>query len=170
MTSIDRLAGIGTVGTAALGSGSDARSLAQQTLGEIGHRVLAWVDSASRGASTGGAAWQAVAGAAGDFRPDAAELGRQGDVYGLDQMTRELSSRLGGTPAQEGTLRRALDDFTRQAVVQFAGLAGAPGDRQIAGVRNALEEAGNVHASEGLDGVITRIETATTFLSAENRG
>lgn len=169
MTSIDRISGLSPLSPADSAS-TDARGAAIGTMGEIGHRVLAWVDAASRGTGTGAQAWSQTAGSGSGFAPDMGELARRGDVYGLGELTRDLSARFGASPAQEGALRRALDDFTRAAVVQVAGLAGASGEQQIGGVRTALESAARTDAPAGLDGVIARFETATAELSAQNRG
>jgi len=169
MTSIDRVSGLSPLVPAGTAP-SDARGAAIETLGEIGHRVLAWVDAASRGNGGGAQAWSQTAGNGSGFAPDMGELARRGDVYGLGDLTRDLSSRFGGSPAQEGELRRALDDFTRQAVVQIAGLSGAPGDQQVGGVRAALDSAANADGPSGLDGVIVRFEAATADLAAQNRG
>ncbi|MDV3457230.1 hypothetical protein RZN05_09570 [Sphingomonas sp. HF-S4] len=170
MTSIDRLSGLSPLAPTTTAASTDARGAAIETMGEIGHRVLAWVDAASRGNGSGAQAWSRTAGNGSGFAPDMGELARRGDVYGLSELTSELSARFGGSPAQEGELRRALDDFTRQAVVQIAGMSGAPGDQQVGGVRAALEGAANTDAPAGLDGVIARFEAATADLSAQNRG
>jgi hypothetical protein len=169
MTSIDRISGLSPLSPSGLGASSDARAAAAETMGEIGHRVLAWVDAASRGNGSGAQAWSQTAGNGSGFAPDMGELARRGDVYGLGELTSELSARFGGSPAQEGELRRALDDFTRQAVVQIAGLSGASGDQQVSGVRAALDGAARADAPAGLDGVIARFEAATASLSAQNR-
>jgi hypothetical protein len=110
-----------------------------------------------------------MAGNGSGFAPDMGELARRGDVYGLGDLTRDLSARFGASPAQEGALRRALDDFTRQAVIQVAGLSGASGDQQVSGVRAALDSASRADAPAGLDGVIARFEAATADLSTQNR-
>jgi hypothetical protein len=169
MTSIDRISGLSPLSPTGVAS-TDARGAAIETLGEIGHRVLAWVDAASRGGGSGAQAWSQTAGNGSGFAPDMGELARRGDVYGLGDLTRDLSARFGASPAQEGELRRALDDFTRQAVVQIAGLSGASGDQQVSGVRAALDSASSADAPTGLDGVIARFEAATADLSAQNRG
>lgn len=171
MTSIDRISGLSPLSPTG-GASTDARGAAIAAMGEIGHRVLAWVDAASRGGSNGGGAqaWSQTAGNGSGFAPDMGELARRGDVYGLGDLTRDLSARFGASPAQEGALRRALDDFTRQAVVQIAGLSGASGEQQVSGVRAALEGAARADAPAGLDGVIARFEAATADLSAQNRG
>jgi hypothetical protein len=170
MTSIDRLSGLAPLSPTGLTGAADARSAATGTMGEIGHRVLAWVDAASRGNGGGAQAWSQTAGNGSGFAPDMSELARRGDVYGLGELTRDLSARFGASPAQEGELRRALDDFTRAAVVQIAGLSGASGDQQVSGVRAALDSAAGADAPAGLDGVIARFEAATADLSAQNRG
>ncbi|MCX8476094.1 MAG: hypothetical protein MT490_09885 [Sphingomonas sp.] len=169
MTSIDRISGLSPLSPAGAGASSDARGAAIETLGEIGHRVLAWVDAAGRGNGSGAQAWNQTAGNGSGFAPDMGELARRGDVYGLGELTRDLSARFGASPAQEGALRRALDDFTRAAVIQVAGLSGASGDQQVSGVRAALDSASRADAPTGLDGVIARFEAATADLSAQNR-
>jgi hypothetical protein len=169
MTSIDRISGASPLSPTSLGGSSDARGAAIEAMGEIGHRVLAWVDAASRGNGSGAQAWSQTAGQGSGFAPDMGELARRGDVYGLGELTSELSARFGASPAQEGALRRALDDFTRQAVVQIAGLSGASGDQQVGGVRAALDSASHTDAPAGLDGVIARFEAATDDLSTQNR-
>ncbi|RVT93297.1 hypothetical protein [Sphingomonas crocodyli] len=150
-------------------SGAVAKDLAAAAIGEIGHRLLAWV-GASGGASTSGAAsWSASVGAS-DFRPDASELARGGDVYDLNGLASSIAGQTGATPTEEGDLRRALEDFTRAAVVQVAGLAGADGDQQVAGLRTALDVAGSADVGEGASGVVARLELATRGLAAANGG
>lgn len=172
MTSIDRISGLSPLSPTGLAGGADARGAAVEAISEIGHRVLAWVDAASRGngSGSGAQAWSQAAGNGSGFTPDMGELARRGDVYGLGELTRDLSARFGASPAQEGALRRALDDFTRAAVIQVAGLSGASGDQQVSGVRAALDSASRADAPAGLDGVIARFEAATADLSAQNRG
>jgi hypothetical protein len=169
MTSIDRISGLSPLPPAGLTGTADARGAAIEAMGEIGHRVLAWVDAAGRGSGSGAQAWNQMAGNGSGFAPDMGELARRGDVYGLGDLTRDLSARFGASPAQEGALRRALDDFTRQAVIQVAGLSGASGDQQVSGVRAALDSASRADAPAGLDGVIARFEAATADLSTQNR-
>ncbi len=167
MTAIDRISPTGLPPT--LGAAQpDARSAASAALGELGHRVLAWVGAVGPSADAGRAAWSGVTGAESGFRPDSGELARGGDVYDLRGLASGISDQLGGTPTQEGTLRRALEDFTRQAVVQVAGLAGAAGDRQVEGLRQALEVAGSATAGSGVDGVIERLDAATATLARQN--
>ena len=171
MTSINPLSSATPLGR--VGSGMpDARGAATGAIGEIGQRVLAWVDAIGRGSggatSPGAAAWAEASGTPAGFKPDARELARGGDVYGLDEIGRGITASMGGTPAEEGSLRRALDSFTREAVIQIAGLSGAPGDQQIAGVRDALTAAGDGHGGEGVEGVIARVDLATASLAAQN--
>ena len=171
MTSINPLsptAALGRIGSAM----PDARGAATGAIGEIGQRVLAWVDAIGRGSggatSPGAAAWAEASGTPAGFQPDARELARGGDVYGLEDIGRGITQGMGGTPAEEGSLRRSLDAFTREAVIQIAGLSGAPGDRQVAGVRDALSVAAGVQGGDGVDGVIARIDLATATLAAQN--
>lgn len=164
MTSIDRLSSTSPLGSAAQTQGSSARTTAAETIGSIGHRVLAWV-GASGGSSAGSAAWGARAGGADGFRADPNVLAQRGDVYGLNQLAGDIARQHGATPTQEGDLRRGLEDFTRAAVVQVAGLSGAPGERQVAGLGHALEAALSTPAGEGVDGVVQRLSAATEQLS-----
>lgn len=177
MSGLDRLS---TPGSLALGAAnplaaaanaagrSDARSLAGTAIGEIGHRVLAWVGQSVRSSDTASNAWAASSGVTSDFRADPRELERRGDVYGLRDLASSITSQAGGTPTQEGELRRALEDFTRQAVVQLAGLSGGDADRQLGGMRDALSGALEAPAGEGVDGVVARLHAATATLSTAN--
>lgn len=166
MTSIGSINGV--IGaTPAGGATTDARQAALGTIGEIGHRVLSWVE-ASGGVGGAAASWAANTGGGSDFRPNAQELAQRGDVYGLGQLSSDLTARFGGTPTQEGGLRRSLEGFTREAVVQLAGLSGACPDRQLAGVRDALTAAGDVTTADGVDGIAQRLDTAAALLAQQN--
>jgi hypothetical protein len=169
MTGVDRLASTASIAPAATQSG-DARSLAAATIGEIGHRVLAWVGAAGGAQAAGSGAWSQVAGESSGFRPDQAELARGGDIYDLNGLSRAIAGETGATPTQEGELRRALEDFTRAAVVQVAGLSGATGERQTGGIQVALQAATGGGSPAGSDGVVERIERATASLTATNGG
>ena len=166
MSAIDRLSSSPMLGVGGVGGSSVATQTAA-AIGEIGHRVLAWV-GASGGGTAGSGAWTQVAGPAGDFRPDHSELARGGDVYDLNGLAREAAADTGATPTQEGELRRALEDFTRAAVVQVAGFAGASGERQVAGIQAALGEALAGTSAPGADGMIERLGRATAALTAQN--
>jgi len=171
MNAIDRLSSppIAAAGGTS-GAPLSAADMARQTVGEIGHRVLAWVGASQPagqgGGDTGSAVWSRSVGTS-DFRPDAGELDRRGDVYGLRDLAAGISDRMGGTPTQEGELRRALEDFTRASVVQVAGLAGGDAGRQVEGLHQALDAAGDTHLNSagGVDGVILRLEAATRQLN-----
>lgn len=164
MTSIDRLSSTSALGSVGQAQGSNARATAAETIGVLGHRVLAWV-GASGGSSAGSAAWSARAPGADGFFADPGVLARRGDVYGLNQLAGDIARQHGATPTQEGDLRRGLEDFTRAAVVQVAGLSGASGDRQVAGLGEALDAALESPAGEGVDGVLQRLGAATEQLS-----
>ena len=139
MTGVDRLSSASSIGASALSGAQDARAIAGAAIGEIGHRILAWV-SASGGATAGGqATWSQTVGGTSAFRPDPAELAGRGDVYNLAGLSRDIAAQTGATPTQEGDLRRAFEGFTRAAVVQVAGLSGADGARQMASVEQALD-------------------------------
>lgn len=169
MNGIDRLSSAPPLSALDAGNGGVARSAATQAIGEIGHRALAWVGAAG-GEATGAAAWADRAGATGGFAPDAAVLARRGDIYGLNDMARGIANQFGATPTQEGELRRAMEDFTRAAVVQVAGLSGADGARQVAGLADALDAAGAGGAGGGIDEVVARFEAATATLAHANGG
>lgn len=166
---IDRLTGMTGANAATQGTTLDARSLASNAIGEIGHRVLAWVGASTPGGDAGATAWSQATGSISTFRPDGAELARRGDVYGLNAMASDIATELGGTPAQEGELRRALEGFTRQAVVQVAGLSGSR-DLQVQGLTEALGVAGEGTQRGGVDSVVERLENATRLLTHQNGG
>lgn len=168
MTGVNRLSSASSIGASALSGAQDARAIAGAAIGEIGHRILAWV-SASGGATAGGqATWSQTVGGTSAFRPDPAELAGRGDVYDLAGLSRDIAAQTGATPTQEGDLRRAFEGFTRAAVVQVAGLSGADGARQMAGVEQALDAATSGNAPGGADGVVARIERATETLKSAN--
>lgn len=169
MNGIDRLSSAPPLSALDAGSGAVARTAATQAIGEIGHRVLGWVGAAG-GESAGSTAWADRAGATSGFSPDASVLAQRGDIYGLNDMAGEIAGRFGATPTQEGELRRAMEDFTRAAVVQVAGLSGADGTRQVAGLSDALDAAGTSEAGGGVDEVVQRFEAATATLSRANGG
>lgn len=158
MNAIDRLAPAAGV-TLAETMGS-ADSLARAVIGEVGARVVGWAH-ASFG-DDNSAAWSQASGA-GSFQPVPARLA-QGDAYGLRALAGDLAGKLGGTPAQEGALLRALEDFTREAALNVNALAGS--GNELSALSAALEVSGG---GDGLDGVVTRLETATRRLEIANQ-
>lgn len=168
MTAIDRLSPLAPATALDSVCGTTAMDAAGRAIGDIGQRVLAWVGAVG-GAAPGAAAWAVRAGN-GDpgFVPDAGVLARRGDIYGLNTIAGDLSARFGGTPTQEGDLLRALEGVARGAMVQAAGLSGASGERQIAGLSAALDAAQAAPAGEGMDGVIARIDAAAATLGRQN--
>jgi hypothetical protein len=142
-----------------------AATIAQSLISELGSRMLAWVNSMASSSGAGSSSWTERA---SGFTPDPAELARGGDIYGLRDLASQVSGQFGGTPTQEGELLRALEDFARAAVVQVGGLAGASGDRQVDGLRDALNLAGAADAGEGMEGVVARLEAGTRSLVAAN--
>jgi hypothetical protein len=148
-----------------------ARQVKQETkaaIGELGHRILSWASASAGAPGSGAAAWTSAAGVDSHFAPDAGKLAQRGDIYDLRGMSSDIATRMGGTPAQEGGLHRALEDFTRAAMVQAAGLSGAAPERQTAGLRDALESALAGDSEDGIDGVTARIEQATATLVGQN--
>lgn len=164
MTGIDRLSSTSPLAALDAGRSATAAGAAAQAIGSIGHRVLGWVGAVG-GATSGSAAWAARAGASDGFVPDKTVLAQRGDVYGLNQLAGDLAAQFGASPTQEGDLRRALEGVARGAMVQAAGLSGASGERQVAGLSAALDSAGATPAGEGVDGVIARLDAAAASLS-----
>jgi hypothetical protein len=128
---------------------SSPADVAQAALGRIGDRVLDWSAHVFGGTSSA----------------DPARLARGGDVYGLRETAGHAAAALGATPAQEGTLLRALEDFARAAALNVNALAGADADVQQAGLAAALSGGDPV---QDIDGVIARIEQATDRLQTAN--
>jgi len=170
MIGVSRLSSILPTGQQDTPGAQQVKQETRAAIGELGHRVLSWSSASARSADSGAAAWTSAAGAGSDFEPDAGKLAQRGDIYDLRGMSSDIASRMGGTPAQEGALHRALADFTRAAVVQTAGLSGASPDRQTAGLRDALESALTGDSEDGIDGVTVRIEQATATLADQNGG
>jgi hypothetical protein len=157
MNGIDRLAP--AAGLTAPAAAATAESLARAMIGEVGARVVGWAANSFGGDA--GAAWSAACGV-GIHSPDPSRLA-QGDVYGLRGLAGDLADKLGATPAQEGALLRALEDFTRSAALNVNALAGS--DSQLAALSGALELSGS---GDGVDGVVARLETATRRLDNAN--
>lgn len=149
---------------AALGAGP----IAQNLIGELGHRMLSWLDAFAPSTGSSSASWSDQIGQSSGFNPDTSELARGGDVYGIRDLASQVVNQLGGTPTQEGELRRALEDFTRAGMVQVGGLSGSDPQRQMAGVSEALSVAGGPAGGEGVDGVIARVQAGTQSLNAAN--
>ena len=149
-------------------SAQQVRQETQAAIGELGHRALSWAAASARTNDSGAAAWTSAAGVGSSFEPDAGKLAQRGDVYDLRGLSSDISARMSATPAQEGALHRALEDFTRAAVVQAVGLSGAAPERQTAGLRDALESALAGDSEDGIDGVTARIEQATATLVGQN--
>ena len=137
--------------------------IAAAAVGTIGHRVLAWVGDSAGARQPGADAWAARVGDS-DFQPDAAELARGGDIYGLRELADQVAASTGANPVEQGEIHRALEDFTRAAVVQLAGLSGSDGEKQTAGLADALVIAG-IDGPQTATSVIGRLEAATTSLS-----
>jgi len=168
MTPIDRISSLSPAAQPGTSSVETAADATRAALGQVGHRVLAWVGAVAP-TSAPAEAWTAQAGVSDGFRPDMAELARGGDVYGLKGLTDMLSDRFGATPAQSGELHRALEDFTRAAVVHVAGLSGGSADQQIAAMGQALDASVNGNGAggnhSGIDGVIDGVNAAAARLS-----
>lgn len=164
MTGIDRLSSTALVPALDAARSAGAAGGAAQAIGSIGHRVLGWVGAVG-GEASGSAFWSSRAGASDGFVADKGALAQRGDIYGLNQIAGDLAAQFGATPTQEGNLRRALEGVARGAMVQAAGLSGASGERQIAGLSEALDAAERAPAGDGIEGVIARLEAAAATLS-----
>lgn len=160
MNGIDRLAASAAVVAPVAAQGAD--SLARGLIGEVGARVVGWA-AASFG-DDNSAAWSQASGA-GSFQPIPARLA-QGDAYGLRGLAGDLAGKVGATPAQEGALLRALEDFTRAAALNVNALAGT--DNQLTALTAALDVTAT-GGGDGLDGVVARLETATHRLETANQ-
>jgi hypothetical protein len=137
--------------------------LAAAAVGTIGHRVLAWIGDSAGARQSGADAWAAQAGAS-DFTPDAAELARGGDIYGLRELAGHIATETAAGPVDQGAIHRALEDLTRATVVQLAGLSGKDGEEQTAGLADALVIAG-FDGPQTATAVIGRLDAATASLS-----
>lgn len=161
MNGIDRLGPLPAA--AAVGAGVGADAMTRTLIGEVGARVTGWAAATFGG--NAGAGWSAVSGAAG-FGPDAGRLA-QGDAYGLRDLAGGVASRLGATPAQEGALLRALEDFTRAAALNVNALAGS--GNELSALSATLDVTGDVTGNgSGVDGVVSRLEIATQRLETHN--
>ena len=164
---IERINGPSAIGAVAGGTTTGPAASARAAMATIGGRVLAWT-AASSGGAVPAAQWSVLTGGAGGgFAPNRAELARGGDVYGLRALAAEVAGHFGATPAQEGALGRAIEDFTRGVALQFNGRAGGAGmaDDVAAAVNRAADGSGG----DGIDGVTARIETAARMVDALNR-
>jgi hypothetical protein len=170
MIGVSRLSSILPTGQQDTPAAQQVKQETQAAIGELGHRALSWTSASARAPDSGASAWTSAAGAGSAFVPDTSKLAQRGDVYDLRGMSSDIATRMGGTPAQEGALHRALEDFTRATVVQVAGLSGAAPERQTAGLRDALENALAGDSEDGIDGVTARIEQATATLVGQNGG
>lgn len=168
MTSFDRIsspAPVTAVGPAA--SGDNAGTVARTALATIGERVLAWT-AASSGTTSNSAAWSAATGVGGSgFTPDRAELGRRGDVYELRTLTAEIGRQFGASPAAEGALGRAVEDFARASALQFNGRAGDVAAVDAVAARLDAAVAGS--GPGGIEEVTSRIESAARMVETMNR-
>jgi hypothetical protein len=154
MTAINGFSGIGATATvSATASAGGSAGVAREIVDAIGDRVQAWVSALAPGGSGGG-------------RTDAGTLARGGDVYGLRAMASDLSARFGGSPREEGDLTRAMEDFTRAAMIETAGLHGSDGTVRTQGLDLARAAAEAVPESGGISGIAVRLEAATAALTA----
>lgn len=162
---IERLTSIAPPAALTTGAAQDSAAIARETIGELGHRALAWTAAVGGGRGPGAGEWAQVTGGPSAFAPDMGALSQRGDVFGLDELSRALGAQLGATPAQQGELQRSLENFTRATMVHVVGLSGAEGSRQIAGLTDALAASQAAPAEGGIDGVIARLDAATDSLS-----
>ena len=168
MTSFERIGSAPPVAaTGALGESEPAAAAARTAMAAIGERVLAW-SAASFGDSGGAAQWSARTGVASSgFAPDRAELARGGDVYDLRSLTAGIAGEFGASPAAEGALGRAVEDFARAASLHLNGRGGSAG--AVDAVASKLDAALGGTGPAGIDGVTARIETAARMVEDLNR-
>lgn len=162
MNGIDRLSS--TVPLALAGASAGAGTVARQMMAAAGAGVIGWAADSFRLGPATGAAWTAATGAAIPAA-DRSLLSRGGDVYGLREIAGSAARQLGATPAEEGRLLRALEDFTRAAALNVNALAGT-GATMLSALDAGPLAPGD---GEGLDGVVARLELATQRLDAANR-
>lgn len=170
MTSFERIGGIAPVtASTPAGAAGDAAATARGTMAAAGDRVLAWTAQSFGTGAAAGAAWSARTGGDGGFAPDHAVLARGGDVYQLRALTAEIAGAHGATPAEEGALGRAIEDFTRAVALRFNALAGGPEGAMLDDVAAAVDSAAAADAGSGIGGVTARIESAAAMVEALNR-
>lgn len=169
MTSFERIGSTPPVtGSPAIGGATDVAQAARGTMATIGERVLAWSAQSFGTGDAAGAAWNARTGSQSDFTPNRAELSRGGDVYQLRALTAEVAREFGATPAEEGALGRAIEDFARGTALRFNALAGSASETMLGGVADALDAAVGSGA-DGIGGVTARIESAALMVEKLNR-
>lgn len=146
--------GIGSIGATSLrlASGAPTGGLAAAIAGELSGRAAAWVATLSGGGS-----------AEAGFRADMSLLARGGDIYGIAELTRDVAARIGASAAEEGALQRAVEDFTREAVIASAN--GSDSSQRPVALDEAVAAArSDADGAETADDVIGRLEAATAHL------
>lgn len=163
MTGIDRLSPLASVTHP--GANRSADDVAFGVIADIGARVIGWASQSFNLGPAGGSAWAALTGKAA-VAVDPARLAQGGDIYGVREIAGDVADTFGASPTEAGELLRSLEDFTRAAALNINALAGAAADVQLAAVGDAL--AGPAGAGDGIGGVITRIDAATSQLDLAN--
>jgi prophage DNA circulation protein len=126
------------------GSGGAGASGAATALSDVAGRVAAALASELRLAQDAGSHQSSGGG---------------GDPYAIDELSRELASRLGGSTADAGHIARALHEFATES----ASLIGArPDSRSFIQIEAAIAPVdGNTAAAETVQGAIRMIEQST---------
>ena len=170
MTSFERIGGTVPVAAATLGGGrGDAGGTAKAAMATVGERVLAWSAQSFGSGPAAGEHWQARTGGGWTgFVPDRSELARHGDVYQLRELTASIGRQFGASPAAEGAMGHAVDDFARALALRFNALAGGAVAPMLDAVAGAVDSAA-MSGPDGIEGVTTRIETAARMVEALNR-
>lgn len=167
MTGIDHLRSASPIGMFAERAGAPtAYDVARIAVAEIGHRVLSWT-GLSMPEQKGAAAWAEQMGPASAFSPDPSLLAGRGDIYGLRDLALDIARQFGATTVEQGTLLGALEDLTREVVIRFAGLAGLPGEGQVTGLADALDQAAAGGVTDSIDGITQLLSEAALDLGAQ---
>lgn len=162
MTAINGLSAVASVTQP--GASRSADDIAVAMIGNAAAQVLGWAaHSFNLGPAAGGAWAQMSNGSTAIVEP--ARLAQGGDIYGLRDIASAAAGELGATPAEEGELLRALEDFTRAAALNVNALAGADGVDPLSGLAAALDTPGG---GDGIGGVVNRLEAATRQLDTAN--
>jgi hypothetical protein len=146
MSAIPPLGSVPPVDAAPLGQRSVAAA-ATAALQAVSSRVLATAEVVAAGIAPG-------------------SQGVGGDVYGLADLARELAAGQQASPADEGQLLRALEEFAGRAALQAFGLQGAAGDPAGDSLGAAIEAGGgrDLAGPDPVAELIARIETAARQL------
>ncbi len=148
--SIDRRAGVSLRGVGGAGGASGA-GLAEGAMSAVAGRVASALGKELR-----------------LFRDDrdSSQPGSGADPYAIDALAAEVSAELGGSPADAGSLARALHSFAQES----AAIIGArPESRSVAAIQQAIGTGQAAAAAAGdartVPDVVAMIDRATLALT-----